>query len=102
MFCPKCGSLLMPGKKGLSCSCGYSSDGAELKIKESHKEESKDESKDLGVAEEKENLPVVEQKCPKCSHVKAFYWTLQMRSADESPTDFFRCEKCKHTWRGGR
>ncbi len=91
----------MPGKKGLSCSCGYTSDGA-LNIKESHKEESKDESKDLGVAEEKENLPVVEQKCPKCSHVKAFYWTLQMRSGDESPTDFFRCEKCKHTWRGGR
>jgi DNA-directed RNA polymerase subunit M len=27
------------------------------------------------------------------------WWMLQTRSADEATTQFFRCTKCKHTWR---
>jgi len=37
--------------------------------------------------------------CPKCGNDEAFFWTAQMRAADEAETRFFRCTKCKHTWR---
>jgi len=37
MFCPKCGSILMPkehrGKNVMACKCGYKNDKSELKIK---------------------------------------------------------------------
>ncbi len=37
--------------------------------------------------------------CPKCGHDKATYELKQTRSADEAPTRFFTCKKCKHKWR---
>ncbi|PWB85162.1 transcription factor S-II (TFIIS) [Methanobrevibacter woesei] len=37
--------------------------------------------------------------CPECGHNKAAWWLQQTRSADEAPTRFFQCLKCKHTWR---
>jgi transcription factor S len=43
--------------------------------------------------------PVIEMKCPKCKHKKAYFWTMQTRSADESETKFYKCVKCKYTWR---
>ena len=44
-------------------------------------------------------LPKVKEICPKCDHNKAETWQIQMRSADEPSTHFFRCLKCKFTWR---
>jgi len=43
--------------------------------------------------------PVIEMKCPKCKHGKAYFWTMQTRSSDESETKFYKCVKCKYTWR---
>lgn len=100
MFCPKCKSLLRPKKEKdrtiLFCSCGYSSEG-ELKLTESKKAEVKQEFKVVDPSQEK--LPVVDAECPKCKHGKAEFWIVQTRAADEAPTRFFRCEKCRHTWR---
>tara|TARA_Y100000310_G_C20611236_1_gene778111 strand:- start:162 stop:476 length:315 start_codon:yes stop_codon:yes gene_type:complete len=101
MFCPKCGSILIPkkeDKKGVSCSCGYKSqDSEEVVIKEHVLKDEKDiEVIDQG---ELQTLPLTEVDCPKCKHEKAYYWLVQTRASDEPQTKFLRCEKCEHTWR---
>ena len=99
MFCPKCGSLLRPkevkGKRMLGCSCGHISEGTStMSIKEKSSSQ-----KDIEIMEERETRPLTEARCPKCHHTKAHFWSIQTRAADEPETRFFKCEKCKHTWR---
>jgi len=48
---------------------------------------------------EDEVHPVIEIKCPKCKNMKSYFWTMQTRASDESETKFYKCIKCKHTWR---
>ena len=43
--------------------------------------------------------PTTKIKCPKCEHNLAYTWQVQTRSGDEGATQFFRCTKCKHTFR---
>lgn len=50
-------------------------------------------------ADEVRTLPTVAAKCPECGNDIAEWWLRQLRSADESETRFFRCTKCKFTWR---
>ena len=100
MFCPKCGSILMPkkidNKTVMSCSCGYSDKKAEkLEIKE----EIKGRKEIQAVEEEPEIHPLTDAECPKCKHDKAYYWEIQTRASDEPATKFLKCEKCKHIWR---
>ena len=38
-------------------------------------------------------------KCESCGHDEAVWWMFQTRSADEPTTRFYRCQKCKYTWR---
>ncbi|MBI5065652.1 transcription factor S [Candidatus Woesearchaeota archaeon] len=102
LFCPKCGSIMMPkqekGKNVLSCSCGYKKENnEEIKIKEVNERE---KEREIEVADEEQSLePLIDAECPKCRHGKAHNWIVQTRAADEPPTRFFKCEKCKHTWR---
>ncbi len=101
-FCKKCGTILVPAKKGKTIAfkcrhCGY---------------ETKKHAQILKIVEEKKNkkgvvilekdityLPMTEIECPKCGNRQAWYWLQQTRSADEPPTQFFRCTKCKGVWR---
>jgi len=101
MFCPKCGSLLVPkkedNKKLLGCSCGYkNADLGGAKIVENLRTK-----KEIPIIDREDNdlLPLTDAKCPKCGHEKAFYWMIQTRASDEPETKFLKCEKCKHTWR---
>jgi DNA-directed RNA polymerase subunit M len=97
LFCPKCGGLLVPKDKKMHCpKCGFKSKETETtEIKEKVKQE-----KDVEVVEkETEAYPLVDQECPKCGHKKAYFWEIQTRAGDEPATQFFKCEKCKHTWR---
>ena len=100
LFCPKCGSILTPkkvdGKRVMGCSCGFVN-----KTKEPAKivEGVATKHKKLEVIDERIPLPLVDAACPKCKHLKAYFWSLQTRAADEAETKFFRCEKCKYTWR---
>ena len=101
LFCPKCGSLMKPktnGKKMMVCSCGYkTTEVEETKIKETV---SKDTRPAVEVIEKEDSAyPLVDKKCPKCGHNKAYFWEIQTRASDEPATQFFKCEKCKHTWR---
>ncbi len=97
MFCKKCGSILLPKSGILVCSrCGAKSSDAPTKITQKFSEK-----KSLEVVSEGADniLPLGDANCDKCGHKKAFFWDVQTRSADEPSTRFFRCEKCKHTWR---
>ena len=101
MFCPKCGSLLIPKKEDtkrlMVCSCGYKETSMEkAKIKEIVRDTSDVEVVDKDTSE---LLPLTDVSCPKCGHDKAFYWLIQTRASDEPETKFLRCQKCKHTWR---
>lgn len=101
MFCPKCGSVLLPKKEGskkvLVCSCGYKSSNVEqTKITETV---TKKEKEVEVIEKEVDILPKTKVECEKCGNKEAFYWTLQTRAGDEAETKFLRCTKCKHTWR---
>ncbi|MBU0757211.1 MAG: transcription factor S [Nanoarchaeota archaeon] len=101
MFCPKCGSILVPKqekkKNILSCSCGYTNKKPEnIELKETFK---KDDTNNEAVNADHESLPLTEAECPKCQHDKAYFWLIQTRAGDEPETKFYKCEKCKHIWR---
>jgi len=101
MFCPKCGSILLPKKEGskkiMVCSCGYKSSNVETtKITETVTKK----EKEVEVIEKEVNvLPKLKIKCEKCGNDTAYYWTMQTRAGDEPETKFLRCTKCKYTWR---
>ena len=101
MFCPKCGSILIPKKEKdkplFRCQCGYSDIGKKsIKIKEVIKEKKAIEA----VEDNVEIYPLTSDvECPKCGHGKAHYWEIQTRASDEPATKFLKCEKCKHIWR---
>jgi DNA-directed RNA polymerase I subunit RPA12 len=43
---------------------------------------------------------VVNEICPKCNHKKMYFYTMQLRSADEGQTVFYECMKntCKYKY----
>jgi len=100
MFCPKCGSIMLPKKEKvktyMSCSCGYTDKKTgKVEIKETIAEE-----KEIEPVEDIEIYPLTDGvECSKCGHTKAYFWEVQTRASDEPATKFLKCEKCKHIWR---
>lgn len=97
-FCPKCGSVLIEKRKNFGCArCNYTAKG-KIKIEASEK---MTEQQEVGVIKEKDTdvFPVINNTCPKCGHREAYFWTAQTRAGDEAETRFFKCTKCKHSWR---
>lgn len=77
------------------CACGYEEEG-NAKITE----ENKNQLKDIEVVEKDvEMLPIIKNKCEKCGNKESYYWEIQTRSGDEAATRFYKCTKCKFTWR---
>lgn len=49
---------------------------------------------------EEPNFPTTRTLCPKCQTMEEAEWTMiQTRAADEPPTRFYRCLKCRWVWR---
>ncbi|MBN2367966.1 transcription factor S [Candidatus Woesearchaeota archaeon] len=98
-FCPKCGSLLIPKEGKLECGCGYSETSTIKFREEIHP------PKDIEVIDEATEhigdtvIPIV---CWNCGHRGVYFWMVQMRRADEPPTRFYKCRKCKKVWRSGK
>ena len=48
-----------------------------------------------------ENVDQTAAQCPvdSCGGDKAYFFQLQIRSADEPMTTFYKCVKCNHQWR---
>ncbi|MCD4759420.1 transcription factor S [archaeon] len=100
LFCPKCGTMMLPEEKKMKCSgCGYSPRGKQDKLVLTEKI-ALSKKQEIEVQDKKvETLPKIKEDCPKCGAKFAYYWTLQTRSADESETRFFECVKCGNRWR---
>lgn len=103
MFCEKCGSILVTIRKKnsvylfcRSCMKKYPAKG-KMKISEKITEK-KPEVIFVGKIEGEE-LPRTKVICPNCENVEAFWWMQQTRSGDEPPTIFYKCTKCKYSWR---
>lgn len=107
-FC-ECGALLVPdkqpdGKVQMKChACGKiigtesNSEAFAIKHKIRHSELEK--TVIIESYDEIDTMPTATVRCEKCGHNDAVYWELQTRSADEAATTFYRCKKCKFTWR---
>ena len=103
-FCPKCDAKLKKGDSGLECSkedCDYIEKGQKIiqKKKIVIKEEPDFSLLAFEGDEGEETNPTVKIDCEKCGHDEAVAWMFQTRSADEPTTRFYRCQKCKYTWR---
>ncbi|MGQ4872522.1 MAG: transcription factor S [Promethearchaeota archaeon] len=107
-FCPECSGLLrkqiINKKPYLVCKCGYQEeleiDEKEIEKKIQKKKEQLEKNIIIISSKDKINLhPITKKTCPKCKHNEAEFWQEQTRSADEASTTFFKCTKCKHTWR---
>ncbi|MEM7819247.1 MAG: transcription factor S [Candidatus Aenigmatarchaeota archaeon] len=102
IFCDKCHSIMVPTKKGKNIYLKCRKCGAEKRkdIKDIKIVEERKKIKGVTILEKDETpLPITDRVCPKCDNPKAYWWLQQTRSADEPPTQFFRCTKCKYTWR---
>jgi DNA-directed RNA polymerase subunit M len=103
-FCKKCGTKMALRKEGpqlvfICNKCGYSETVKRL-TKPLDKKRPRSVIKVIGKeGADLKPLPIAEVVCPKCGHGKAYFWLVQTRGADESATQFFRCEKCNYTWR---
>jgi len=104
-FCDKCGGLLKPNADGkMACvSCSEITSGEPM-LKDKKKKEKEgvaieDEKTIEAVEEAIEALPETKIECPKCGYDTAYYWEVQTRASDEPQTTFYKCKKCKHTWR---
>ncbi|EON63375.1 hypothetical protein W97_02602 [Coniosporium apollinis CBS 100218] len=55
----------------------------------------------MGGADTWKNADKTEVQCPneKCEGSEAYFYQLQIRSADEPMTSFFRCTTCAKQWR---
>ena len=99
MFCPRCGSILIPdfNKKIIKCNgCNYKEDkNRNMVVKEKLNNKDKIKIIDKNI----ETLPKTQIECPKCGNNQAYYWLVQTRASDEAETQFFRCAKCDHQWR---
>ena len=100
-FCDKGGGILVlkKTKKGVEYVCRICgrkyAKGSKIKISEKVEKEG-----NIKIVEQKgEELPVTEITCPKCGNKEAYWWLQQTRAIDEPPTRFYKCTKCKHTWR---
>ena len=51
---------------------------------------------DDGMKSTKERNALIEEICPKCGNPEMYFYTMQLRSADEGSTVFYECPSCDH------
>jgi len=88
--------MLVPSGSSFVCrNCGKKSN-KKVNVRITTK---KEQENIIVIEDNKPDLPKTRKECKKCKNNVAYYWLIQTRSADEPPTQFFKCTKCKYTWR---
>ena len=87
LMCPKCGYQKKVAKEGHTLLRNFNS-SPEEQVAIIGEEEAKIRT-----------MSTTKLECPKCANKEAYWWMVQTRGSDESPTQFFRCTKCNYTWR---
>ncbi len=97
-FCEKCGGIIgVIDDHAVCAACGHKGK-KKPKIEVSEKIERREAI--AVINEDADNTyPVIDMTCPECKNKKSYFWTTQTRSSDESETKFYKCVKCKYTWR---
>lgn len=105
LFCPTCGNLLLVEESAtclrFSCStCPYISN-IKRKISTRIYPKLKEVDHVMGGSAAWENVDSTDAVCPSCSNGRAYFMQMQIRSADEPMTTFYKCcnNKCGHNWR---
>jgi DNA-directed RNA polymerase III subunit RPC11 len=106
LFCPTCANILEV-EEGLSASYRFSCStcpyiyNINKRISSRTYTTLKEVDDVLGGAAAWENVDSTEEKCPKCSHDRAYFMQIQTRSADEPMTTFYKCcnIECGNRWR---
>ncbi len=105
LFCPTCANLLLVDKVSgdlrFYCkTCPYI-----FKVQESFEKKMHLQRKvvdDVLGGEEAwadVDQTTVQGGCPQCSNLKAYFMQIQIRSADEPMTTFYKCAKCAYQWK---
>jgi len=95
-FCPKCGDVLIPGKKGdkffANCEkCGFSKEVKRLRTRENFEPKIKIGE---GVNKEKNPFATYFNKCQKCGYDKAQIIDMGVFYSDEDNLIMLKCGKC--------
>lgn len=103
-FCPDCKSMMMPNPKSglMICrKCGHKIEmTAKMTANDKYVQKTKLQNRDIPVLEgDIQLLPTTNAKCPECGNNVAYWEMKQTRAADESPTRFLTCTKCRYRWR---
>ncbi|KAG2188105.1 hypothetical protein INT44_000856 [Umbelopsis vinacea] len=112
LFCPSCGNILLidqDGGQAFNCqTCPYTfhiRDVQSFHIQHTARKSLKRKEVDdvLGGAAAWENVDSTEVECPKCGNGRAYFMQIQIRSADEPMSIFYKCtnDKCQNQWREG-
>ncbi|GAQ90599.1 DNA-directed RNA polymerase III subunit 11 [Klebsormidium nitens] len=107
-FCPTCANLLLVeggnmGELRYFCqTCPYVYT-IKAKMKNKLPLARKEVDDVLGGEEAWRNVDKTEATCPKCRYGEAYFMQIQIRSADEPMSTFYKCCKpeCSHQWREG-
>lgn len=106
-YCPTCANLLLveltEAYKNLqyfcqTCPYVYTID---KRITRSIPLKKKEVDDVLGGEEAWRNVAKTDINCPKCPSGQAYFMEVQIRSADEPATLFYKCTQCGHRWREG-
>ncbi|ODV96240.1 hypothetical protein PACTADRAFT_40385 [Pachysolen tannophilus NRRL Y-2460] len=106
-FCPYCSNMLVINKTDdnsnrFDCpTCPYEFPIVGLQMFDRKELERKQVDDVLGGEGAWDNVDQTAAQCPvdSCGGDKAYFFQLQIRSADEPMTTFYKCCKCGHQWR---
>lgn len=101
-FCPVCGTLLLieDSTNGMIYACPICTYDHRIdkRFVANAKIKKKEVDDVLGGAEAWENVDRTTVDCPFCNHDQAYFKQIQIRSADEPSTIFYKCTKCMGQW----
>lgn len=104
-FCPTCGNLLIveevygTGMRFMCQTCPYIYN-IDTTVEENVPIDKKVVDDVLGGEDAWKNVDQTDTRCPTCNHLRAYYMQVQIRSADEPMTTFYKCANadCERIW----